>query len=80
MAASRENYGFHFSKARPLNLLTHSVNLRKRMALSLSEFSFGNLLWIGAAQCMDKDDLQVGLHGLVGCNIKNLIMIIREYN
>jgi shikimate O-hydroxycinnamoyltransferase len=59
MAASRENYGFHFSKARPLNLLTHSVNLRKRMALSLSEYSIGNLLWIGAAQCMDKDDLQV---------------------
>jgi shikimate O-hydroxycinnamoyltransferase len=47
-------------------LLTHLVNLRRRMASSLSEYSIGNLLWIAAAKCMDKDHDQVGLQGLVG--------------
>ncbi len=59
MAASRENYGFQ----KP-SLLTHLVNLRRRIAPPLSEYSTGNLLWIAAAQCMGKDD--VGLQGLVG--------------
>jgi shikimate O-hydroxycinnamoyltransferase len=61
MAASRENYGFQ----KP-SLLTHLVNLRRRMASPLSEHSIGNLLWIAAAQCTNKDHDQVGLQGLVG--------------
>ena len=47
MVASRENHGFQ----KP-SLLTHLVNLRRRIAPPLSEYSTGNLLWIAAAQCI----------------------------
>ncbi|KAJ9186354.1 hypothetical protein P3X46_001934 [Hevea brasiliensis] len=45
LAASAELHGFQ----RP-SLLTHLVNLRKRMEPSLSENSLGNLLWMAAAR------------------------------
>ena len=58
-AVSRENNGFQ----KP-SILTHLVNLRRRLAPPLPEYSTGNLLWIAGAQCMGNDELV--LQGLVG--------------
>ena len=66
-AVSRENNGFQ----KP-SILTHLVNLRRRLAPPFPEYSTGNLFWIAAAQCMGNDELV--LQGLVsdkGCNIEN---------
>lgn len=51
-ASTRENCGFQKT-----SLLTHLVNLRRRMTLRLSDYSVGNLLWIAAARCTDKDEV-----------------------
>lgn len=69
MAASREKHGSH---QRP-SLLTHFVNLRRRMMPSplRDDHSVGNLLWISAAQCTDTDS-KLKLDDLVG-EIKNSI-------
>ena len=58
-AVSRENNGFQ----KP-SILTHLVNLRRRLAPPLPEYSTGNLLWIAGAQCVGNDELV--LQGLVG--------------
>ncbi|XP_041017767.1 stemmadenine O-acetyltransferase-like [Juglans microcarpa x Juglans regia] len=60
MAASRQNNG-----SQKPSLMTHLVNLRRRMTPPLSEHTMGNLLWIAAAaRCMDTDE--ASLEGLVG--------------
>ena len=48
MAASRENNGFQFQKP---SILTHAVNLRRKLEPPLPEYSTGNLLWIESAWC-----------------------------
>ncbi|CAK9180347.1 unnamed protein product [Ilex paraguariensis] len=58
MAAAKEKSG----TKRP-SLLTHLVNLRKRMAPTLFENSLGSLIWIASSKCMAKCD--VGLQALV---------------
>lgn len=59
MAASRQDNG-----SQKPSLMTHLVNLRRRMTPPLSEHTMGNLLWIAAARCMDTDE--ASLEGLVG--------------
>nr|XP_043618400.1 stemmadenine O-acetyltransferase-like [Erigeron canadensis] len=54
MAASEENSG----SWKP-SLLSHVVNLRKRLVSSLSEHSIGNLIWLASAECKTK--AQTGL-------------------
>ncbi|KAG6783589.1 hypothetical protein POTOM_009245 [Populus tomentosa] len=60
MAASEEWRG---SQRRP-SLLTHLVNLRRKMEPKLGENSMGNFLWLAAAKCMNKS--RVELNDLVG--------------
>ncbi|GFS31934.1 hypothetical protein Acr_00g0020050 [Actinidia rufa] len=60
MAASEEKSGFK----RP-SLLSHVVNLRRRISPPLPENSMGNLIWIASAQPMAKHD-RLGLLDLVG--------------
>ncbi|XP_044510560.1 stemmadenine O-acetyltransferase-like [Mangifera indica] len=60
MAASNEKNG----SPRP-SLLTHLVNLRKRMVPPVSDYSTGNLLWIAAAECITNTD-KLELHDLAG--------------
>nr|QXN66177.1 acyltransferase 2 [Boswellia serrata] len=38
------------------SLLSHLVNLRRRMVPPISEYSTGNLLWISAAHCMASEE------------------------
>ncbi|CAH1446260.1 unnamed protein product [Lactuca virosa] len=60
IAASEEKAGFW----KP-SLLSHVVNLRKRILSSLSlENSIGNLIWIADAEC--KTESEIGLGNLVG--------------
>ncbi|KAG6648321.1 hypothetical protein CIPAW_07G138800 [Carya illinoinensis] len=59
MAASRQNNG-----SQKPSLMTHLVNLRRRMTPPLSEHTIGNLLWIAAARCIDTDE--ASLESLVG--------------
>lgn len=59
MAASEKKCG----SKRP-SLLTHVVNLRKRTAPTLSDYSLGNIIWIASAKCKAKYK-EVGFHGLV---------------
>lgn len=59
MAASEEWRG----SQRP-SLLTHLVNLRRKMEPKLGENSMGNFLWLAAAKCMNKS--RVELNDLVG--------------
>ncbi|WOG99820.1 hypothetical protein DCAR_0519176 [Daucus carota subsp. sativus] len=49
MVASEKKGG-----AKNLSLLTHVVNLRRRMKPALSKESIGNLIWIASAKCYDK--------------------------
>ena len=49
MDASEKKHG-----AKRSSLLTHVVNLRKRMTPPLSKESIGNLIWIASAKCYDK--------------------------
>ncbi|KAJ0086971.1 hypothetical protein Patl1_09407 [Pistacia atlantica] len=60
MAASKEKKG----SPRP-SLLTHLVNLRKRMVPPVSDYSTGNLLWMAAAECITNTD-KLELHDLAG--------------
>lgn len=62
MAASRENNGFQ----KP-SILTHVVNLRRKLEPPLPDYSTGNLLWIAGARCRGNDES--GLQGLV-CKIR----------
>ncbi|KAJ6684633.1 ACYL-ACTIVATING ENZYME 2-RELATED [Salix purpurea] len=59
MAASEEWRG-----CRRPSLLTHLVNLRRKMEPKLAENSVGNFLWLAAAKCMDKSGVE--LNDLVG--------------
>uniref|UniRef100_A0A6N2K3E9 Uncharacterized protein n=1 Tax=Salix viminalis TaxID=40686 RepID=A0A6N2K3E9_SALVM len=59
MAASEEWRG-----SRRPSILTHLVNLRRKMEPKLAENSVGNFLWLAAAKCMDKS--RVELDDLVG--------------
>lgn len=61
MAASKEKHGYQ--TRRPC-VLTHLVNLRRRMTPPLSDNCTGNLLWMAAAKCMTPDKPE--LHDLVG--------------
>lgn len=60
MAASGQVSGSN----RP-SLMTHVVNLRKKIAPTLSEDSMGNLIWIASAKCAAKNDHGSKFHGLV---------------
>ncbi|XP_071710743.1 epi-neemfruitin B 7-O-acetyltransferse L7AT-like [Rutidosis leptorrhynchoides] len=46
MAATEENTGF-----KKPSLLSHVVNLRKRLVSTLPENSIGNLIWLASAEC-----------------------------
>ncbi|KAL8088504.1 epi-neemfruitin B 7-O-acetyltransferse L7AT-like [Apium graveolens] len=59
MAATEKKCG----SKRP-SFLTHVVNLRKRIAPTLSDFSLGNLIWIASAKCKATCE-QLRLDGLV---------------
>lgn len=61
MAAAKEKHGYETQ--RPC-LLTHLVNLRRRMKPPVSDNCTGNLLWMAAAKCMTPDKPE--LHDLVG--------------
>lgn len=61
MAASKEKHGYQTQ--RPC-VLTHLVNLRRRMTPPLSDNCTGNLLWMAAAKCMNPDKPE--LRDLVG--------------
>ncbi|XP_024985120.1 vinorine synthase-like [Cynara cardunculus var. scolymus] len=58
MAASKENCGFQ----KP-SLLTHTVNLRRKLSSTLSKDLMGNLLWFTGADCQANDETT--LDGLV---------------
>lgn len=59
MAASEKRFG-----ARRSSLLTHLVNLRKRITPTLSDESIGNLIWIATARCKAKNN-ELGYWDLV---------------
>ncbi|KAK1388615.1 Vinorine synthase [Heracleum sosnowskyi] len=59
MAATEKKCG----SKRP-SLLTHIVNLRKRFAPTLSDYSLGNLIWVASAKCKATCE-QLGPDGLV---------------
>ncbi|KAI3757323.1 hypothetical protein L6452_04858 [Arctium lappa] len=58
MAAADENAGF-----RKPSLLSHVVNLRKRLSSTLPEDSIGNLIWITSSECGPKSE--TGINDLV---------------
>ncbi|KAI3745706.1 hypothetical protein L6452_08112 [Arctium lappa] len=58
MAASKENCGFQ----KP-SLLTHTVNLRRKLASALLKDLIGNLLWFTGADCLANNETTLG--GLV---------------
>lgn len=58
MAAAEEKVGF-----RKPSLLSHVVNLRKRLSSTLSEDSIGNLIWITSSECGLKSE--TGINDLV---------------
>ncbi|KVI07273.1 BAHD acyltransferase At5g47980-like [Cynara cardunculus var. scolymus] len=54
MAAAEEKVGF-----RKPSMLSHVVNLRKRLASTLSEDSIGNLIWITSSECGPESEIRI---------------------
>ncbi|KZV33193.1 hypothetical protein F511_18209 [Dorcoceras hygrometricum] len=67
-----------FGTKRP-SLLTHVVNLRKRASPSLSETSFGNLIWMANAKLHAVSDRNLGFSSLVELVRKSISKIDGDY-